>query len=122
MDDAGMPQLEAQSMATPAGQPLDMAVLANIRLDEELEWLLRMEAVMTTRGPDEESVRVDIESWADATRAVKAVRRRRPTRELLTQVLELYNQGGIAAVEKGTNYSQSYCFKLLRKAKEEIGS
>jgi hypothetical protein len=49
------------------------------------------------------------------------VRRYRPTLELLERVLKLYDDGGIEAVQKDTNYSASYCFKLLRKARNEVG-
>jgi hypothetical protein len=125
MDDNGMPIVEAQSITPDQG--LGMAALTDIRLDEQLEWLLRIEAVRTTQavqqGRDEDEaldVRVDIESWADATKAAKAVRRQRPSRELLARVLELYEKGGIQAVETGTNYSESYCFKLLRRARQEV--
>ena len=58
-----------------------------------------------------------------ALTSVRTARRRRQvTPELLTKVLDLYERGGISAVEAGTNYSESYCFKLLRKARQEVAS
>jgi hypothetical protein len=56
-----------------------------------------------------------------ARKSVKTARRRRQvTPELLARVLDLYDGdvGGIRAVMAGTNYSESYCFKLLRQARQ----
>ncbi len=57
---------------------------------------------------------------AEAARGgLKTARRRKVTRELMANVLDLYDKGGIAAVMEGTHYSESYSFKLLRRARQE---
>jgi hypothetical protein len=57
-----------------------------------------------------------------ALRSVRTARRRRITPELLAAVRDLYEAGGIQQVMAGTNYSESYCFKLLRRARQEVAS
>jgi hypothetical protein len=134
MDDEGIPWVDRLVVALVPDGPLDMATLAQIQLqlDKEVEGLLQAEAIVTTletRGPTIEEI--DKKGYAElddlirevgagVEKAVKSATRRRPTRELLEKVLELYDDGGIKAVQAETNYSESYCFKLLRRAREEL--
>ena len=134
MDDEGRPWAQTVLISALVNRPgLDAAALARIRLDEELEGLLQMELVSTTgevtgvdwlavldrEGGEDELVAYD---QAAQKAASTAVRRRRPTRELLAKVLELYEEGGIRSVQAKMNYSESYCFKLLRRARQELAS
>jgi hypothetical protein len=58
-----------------------------------------------------------------ARESVKTARRRRQvTPEVLSQVLTLYDVGGIEAVVEQLNYSESYSWKLLRRARQEVAS
>jgi hypothetical protein len=136
MDDDGFPWVKGVFIAPPTDWPgLDAAMLARIKLDRDLEGLLQKEALLTameTMGPTLEEI--DTKGWGeydafvvklteDSEKAATAsLRRHRPTRELLARVLELYDEGGIKAVQAGTNYSESYCFKLLRRARKEVAS
>jgi hypothetical protein len=136
MDDDGVRWVHGVFIAPLPNWPgLDIATLAQIQLDVELEGLLQTEAIVTTmetRGPTLEEIEKNGDAEWDALRrevntgvekaAKSATRRRRPTRELLAKVLELYDKGGIKAVQAETNYSESYCFKLLRRARQEVES
>jgi hypothetical protein len=74
----------------------------------------------TTADELERIISRDVRAARSAVRTAR--RRRQVTPELLARVLELYDEGGVEAVKSGTNYSESYCFKLLRKAREEVTS
>jgi hypothetical protein len=114
--------------------PLDRATLAKINLAMVMDNIMILEAQMHTAGRGvteseflegaktgraQELVEV-LADDADARTAIRKNRRRRVTPELLATVVELYEQGGIEAVTKGTSYSEPYSWKLLRRAKKEL--
>jgi hypothetical protein len=116
-------------------EPLGEDQLIDIgrRLVEARDEILRTELVETTpnRGyvPSEagEATPADFlgviaTDFEASQRSVRTARRRRQvTPELLARVLDLYNgePGGIEEVHRALGYSESYCWKLLRKAREE---
>jgi hypothetical protein len=130
MDDDGVPRATGVNIALLPNWPgLDMATLAEIKLDKWLEGLMQTEVMVTMLGADpgfvatmsSDEERALFERVArDSETVTKAATRRRPTKELLTKVLELYDAGGVRAVQAETSYSESYCFKLLRRAREEL--
>ena len=111
--------------------PLDRAALAKINLAQALDNAVIFEAASTSetfrsgllaaRGRHE-TAEVWGRGWTEAAESTRSVRRRRHiTPELLAQVLELYDQGGIDLVASKLNYGVSYAWKLLRRAREEMG-
>jgi hypothetical protein len=117
--------------------PLDDATLAAVDLVEAKDQIMLIEAQTHTPGrgytwgdvataANAGDVRqalelIDRDAPAALT-AVKRARRNKITPQLLERVLELYEQGGIDAVVEGTNYSEPYSWKLLRRARAEVGS
>jgi len=109
----------------------DQLVEIGAKLIEARDEILRVELQEMTpnRGytPEEASTAApeDFEGIVarDAAAAGKSARtarrRRQVTPELLAKVLDLYEQDGISAVTAALDYSESYGFKLLRKAREE---
>ena len=131
----GRPVVHVVTVSGEDLQPLDYGDLDALRLAEALDEVMRIEAQEMTpdRGysPAEAMTAADhvalnaITSRDESTarRSVLAFRRRRQvTPQLLERVLALYDQGGIGAVVADTHYSESYCFKLLRKARAEVAS
>ena len=134
VDDAGRSTALGVLISSEGLEPLTDKELAAIDLVEAKDQLMRIEGQEMT--PDRGYSRaeaMDAASQADldeitsrdagaALTSVRSARRRREvTPQLLARVLDLYDQGGggIKAVMAGTNYSESYCFKLLRKARAE---
>jgi hypothetical protein len=120
-----------------APEPLDEDALARINLVEAKDHIMLIEAQTHTpgRGYSWADVKSAAESggiadalgvldrdYPEALSAVRTARRRRQvTPQLLAEVLDLYDRGGgIQAVMKEKNYSESYAFKLLRKARQEV--
>jgi hypothetical protein len=118
--------------------PLDDSALARIDLVKAKDQIMVLEALTHTpgRGASYNEI-VEASRTGDlrqvfsvldrhtpaAVAAMGTVRRRRQvTPELLTQVLDLYDQGGVQAVMDTLHFSESYSFKLLRKAREEQNS
>jgi hypothetical protein len=135
VDDRGRADVTEIVISSARLEPFGDAELVELgALVEARDELMKIEAQEMTpnRGytrAEAESVsgadfdRVIERDAASALRSVKTARRRRQvTPELLARVLELNDQGGIEAVVRGTNYSESYCFKLLRRAREEVAS
>jgi hypothetical protein len=108
--------------------------LDNLRLGRAFNGIVRDEAVRSTTErrltPEEMKTLPAHEIFerverreADAYHAAKGAQRRRPvTPQVLAKVLALYDKGGIEAVVAGTNYSEPYCWKLLRRARQELSS
>ncbi len=135
VDDIGRPAVLGVIISSEGLEPLGDKELAAIDLVEARDEIMRIEAQeMTPDRGYSPAEAMDAASQADLDRitsrdagaaltSVRSARRRRQvTPQLLARVLDLYDQGGgsIQAVVAGTHYSESYCFKLLRKARAEV--
>jgi hypothetical protein len=116
---------------SPSTQPnvaLDPEALGRVNLVRALYEAITYEALLSSEAVDElrsahghrEAVQAWTRRWSEAASSVDTIRRRRQvTPELLRQVLGAYDRGGIAAVQD-LGYSESYGFKLLRRARQEV--
>jgi len=117
------------SMTIDSLEPLDDAQFIDLGFPggiEARDRSVQIEAQEVTpdRGYSPDDADPDLGADVEAAyAAVRAPRRRRQvTPELLSEVLALYDQGGIQAVMAAKNYSESYSFKLLRRARAEVAS
>jgi hypothetical protein len=133
-DDDGVPGVRSVRFELDPSMPsADAVQLNNLTLGRHFEIVIQREAIrstteqwlsvdelMTKPGPET----LDYMEARDvaALQAARGVRRRRRkiTPEMLAQVLEAYDKGGIGAVQAAVHVSEPYAWKLLRRARKEL--
>jgi hypothetical protein len=108
----------------PLGEDLTVELLNDIDWAATMNWVVLWEAMEQRMGEAD----ADLVSRSQRTRyhdsiewSMKLARRKNGvTKERLTEVLQLYEAGGIEAVTEKTGKSRSYAYQLLARARKEI--